>query len=271
MKFNPAALKGLFGKLAKSGVADDVAKGLVNSADDVALGALNVADDMPTSISFDDIADAYKNRIPIDKPPTSPKEFVQNYKTNRENKIYGEMMDDLFPDRKFQIGEVANAPMPTTPPKTNADIDYDLDMQYGYHPGDTFGGALDSIPYDPNSDPNYLLHLYDAGYKFDNTPDYDAMRINPIEYGQSSDLVDRILYPDGFKDPMDFTRYHMAKEQGYSTRDLLPYEYLGGRTPPGYDQRLGALQTFYDPYTNLHRPEVMTPELAKLYKNITGL
>ena len=47
MKFNPTALKDLFGKLAKSGVADDIAKSAANYGDDLARGALNAVDDAP--------------------------------------------------------------------------------------------------------------------------------------------------------------------------------------------------------------------------------
>ena len=46
MKFNPTALKGLFGKLANSGVADDVAKLATNYGDDAAK-ALDTVDGIP--------------------------------------------------------------------------------------------------------------------------------------------------------------------------------------------------------------------------------
>jgi hypothetical protein len=67
------------------------------------------------------------------------------------------------------------------------------------------------------------MELYDAGYTFDSTPDYDAMDIRPEKFGAIPSLKDSIEYPDGFTDPDAFARYHTALQQGYMSEGIEPY------------------------------------------------
>lgn len=233
--------------------------------DDTPLDAL-LPDDMPTSISFDDIADTYRNRIPIDKPPVSPKEFVQNYKTDRYNKRYGEMMDGLFPNH-FQIGDPADAPLPKSPPKTNEGIENYVSMR------DAYADHLEHMGYPNNFD--YDKELYNAGYKFDSTPDYDAMDIRPERFGQSPHPIDRLLYPDGFENPEDFARYYDSLERGYITSETPPYLYpthskVPWRSPARTSRELSVIQQALDPYAVSGDVSANSPNLSKLYKKMTG-
>jgi hypothetical protein len=222
--------------------------------------------DMPTSISFDDIADSYKNRIPVNKPPITSSEFVQNYKANRDNRRYGEIMDELFPNYS-QIGDPADIPLPTSPPKTNEWIKNYVDMRDNYIEHLAYMGYPSNFDYD--------MELYDAGYKFDSTPDYDAMDIRPERFGQSPYPIDHILYPDGFEDPEDFARYYTALEQGYISKEIAPYIYpthsrVPWRSPMRTKRELGAVQQALDPYTVSGDIPANSPELARLYRTITG-
>ena len=104
MKFNPKSLKSLFKAIRQSPIDDMAVNAVKNNADNIAMGALDVVDDIPTSVSLDDITDAYKNRIPVDKTPITTDEFVANYKAQMPAKYETRQMLDLFPE------QYANAP-----------------------------------------------------------------------------------------------------------------------------------------------------------------
>lgn len=178
MKINPNALSQMYKWLRKSPVDDMAIKAAKSNIDDLALKALDTVDDMPTSISFDDISDAYKNRIPADKPPITSSEFVQNYKAQMPSKSETRQLLDSFPEL------YANAP-----------------------------SELDFL--------NAPAPEYFESLKLDSTPDYDAMNIDSIAYGQDPNLIDSMMYPDGFKDPEAFAHYYDDLEQGVSTAPTL--------------------------------------------------
>lgn len=96
-------------------------------------------------------------------------------------------------------------------PPTNDEIISDLMNSYYAYDFD------DYMEYNPESG---LLDLYNAGYKFDNTPDYDAMVIDPADFGQRKRLIDSIDYPDGFTNPDDYARYYDSLELGFVPKEF---------------------------------------------------
>ena len=234
MKLNLNALKNLFGKLAKSGMADDVARGVANVADDVAPVALDMLDDMPTSISFDDIADAYKNRIPVDKPPITPSEFVSNYKAQMPQKSETRQMLRDFPDM------FANAPtdldlaqlqdlLPEEP------VNFKLDSTPDY-------AAMDIRPERFGQSPHSIDHiLYPDGFE---DPEDFAKYYDALEQG----FATKELYP--------YT---------YPTYRRVPY-----RSPVRVQREIGVGQAALDPYAISGDVPANSPKLSELYKKITG-
>lgn len=79
--------------------------------------------------------------------------------------------------------------------------------------------------------------------KFNSTPDYEAMDINPLYYGQDPNLIDSVEFPDGFKNPYDFAHYYEDLERGFATEPSFTYTNDFGRkvTVPKYFQ--GGMKT----------------------------
>lgn len=147
MKFNFKQLPQLFKSLTKSGMADDVAKFAANNADEV----MDVVDDLPTSISFDSITDAYKNRIPMDKPPITPQEFVKNYQAQMPQKYETRQLLEAFPE------QYANAP--TELDLLKAPLPEEPSWLYGGLDGTPDYDALDIRPerFDPDLQPDSFI------------------------------------------------------------------------------------------------------------------
>lgn len=233
MKFNPKNLKSFFNFIRQSPIDDMAVNAVKNNADDIAMGALDAVNDIPTSISFDDIADTYRWRQThdISKPPITPAEFKKQF--NAELPARQETRDllKLFPE----MGNTA---------ASEADLNA-LDFT---------GAGLSEI------------------LKMDNTPDYDALNINPKRFGQSDDPLDFLLYPDGFENPDDFVRYHDNLEQGFISSDKPAYTYpikLGGvqnryYSPTRTRRTLNELQPEFDPYTDNRE----SPALIDMYMRL---
>jgi hypothetical protein len=117
-------------------------------------------------------------------------------------------VDDFEAWRKRTLEE-----SPPIPPLTNDEILENL----------TTSDGADGFP--------TLLDLYNAGYKFDSTPDYramslkpGAMRISPKRFGQKKHLIDSMDYPDGFIDPEDFARYYDSLELGFIPAEFADFD-----------------------------------------------
>lgn len=180
MKFNPKSLKSFFNFIRQSPIDDMAVNAVKNNADDMAMGALNVVDDIPTSISFDDITDAHmwRQSHDINKPPITPAEFKKQFNAGLPARQETRDLLKQFPD------------MENTAPS-------DLDLLL----------HNDAIL---NQNPPEIFEL-------DNSPDYDALDINPVYYGQNPDLIDSLEYPDGFKTPNGFAHYYDDLELGVQT------------------------------------------------------
>lgn len=183
MNIKPHNLKSFFNWIRKSPVDDIAFNAVKSNADDVARGALDVVDDIPSSISFDDIADTYNYQKNMPQPK-SYDDLISNLKTDLSNRHDSRVMNSMFPG----YGEiVSGADAPRFTDFTN-----------------------DDVPQLP----------------LDSTPDYDAMAIDLLSYGQKPDLIDSVMYPDGFGTPEAFARYYDDLELGFQTS---PHAILNGR------------------------------------------
>lgn len=231
----PKSLKSFYNWVRKSPVDDLVLQASKSNIDDMALGALDVVDDLPTHVSLDDIAvDSWRKNQGLDdfrNSPITPDEFVNNYKSKLHDKSETRELLNLFPEQ-------------------HTDTPTELDL--ALHAND----VLEEVP------PSFS--------KMSSKPDYGALVIDPRMYGQSADPVDFALYPDGFEDPYDFTRYHTALEQGYSTRDAAPYIYSTHkerfRSPRRIQREYEAIQRAFDP-----DPALKDKALSTLYSNLTNI
>lgn len=276
MKIKPHNLKSFFNLVRKSPIDDMAINAVKYNADDLALGALDIVDDIPKSISLDDIAvDSWRKKQGLDdfsKPPITPSEFVNDYKSKWHDNFETRELLNTFPE------QYANAPTELelalhpddgmSIPMSNDEI-YDT-LSYNFH---DWHPAFGDVPAEDFDD--FYRELYDAGYKFDSTPDYDAMNVVPERFGQSPYTVDHILYPDGFEDPEDFARYHDALERGYATKETPPYLYpthsrIPWRSPMRNRREISAGQHALDPYTVSGDVPANSSKLSELYKRITG-
>jgi hypothetical protein len=230
----PKSLKSFYNWMRKSPVDDLILQASKSNVDDIALGALDVVDDIPKTISLDDIAvDNWRKKQGLDdfsKSPITPSEFVNNYKSKLHDNLETRELLNAFPE------QYVNAP---------------TELDLALHADD----VLEAPP---------------SFQKMSSKPDYDALVINPRMYGQSDDPIDFALYPDGFEDPYDFTRYHTALEQGYSTRNAAPYIYPTSkahfRSPRRIQREYEAIQRAFDP-----DPALKDKALSTLYSKLTNI
>lgn len=276
MNIKPNTLKSFFNWIRKSPIDDMAVNAVKNNADDLALGALDVVDDIPKSISLDDIAvDSWRKKQGLDdfsKSPITSSEFVNNYKSKMHDKFETSELLSTFPEQytnaptELDLALHADDGMPT--PMSNDEIYDTLSDHYrDWHPA--FGDIL------AEDNPDFYKRLYEAGYKFDSTPDYDAMNVVPERFGQSPHAVDHVLYPDGFEDPEDFARYYDALERGYATSETPYYWYPKHSWKPWNHPNRDklepiAIQHALDPYTVSGDVPANSSKLSELYKRITG-
>lgn len=233
MKFNPKSLKSFFNFIHKSPIDDMAVNAVKNNADDIAMGALNAVDDIPTSISFNDIADAHmwRQTHDVNKPPITPAEFKKQFNAGLPERQETRDLLRLFPE----MGNTAAS-----------EADFNALSSTGF-------GLSEPL-------------------RMDNTPDYDALDVRPKRFGQSDDPLDFLLYPDGFENPDDFARYHDNLEQGFISSDKPAYTYpvkLSGvqnryYSPTRTTRTLNDLQHVFDPYTDSRE----NPELIDMYMRL---
>ena len=234
MKIKPNTLSQWFKWVRKPPIDDLVKASAKSNVDDLALGALDVVDDIPKSISLDDIAvDSWRKKQGLDdfsKSPITPSEFVNNYKSKMHDNFETRELLNTFPE------QYANAP---------------TELDLALHADNMVEAPL----------------LFQ---EISSEPDYDAMNIDPVAYGQDPNLIDSMMYPDGFEDPYDFTRYRTALEQGYPTRDAAPYIYPTSkarfRNPRRIQREYEAIQRAFDP-----DPALKDKALSTLYSNLTNI
>lgn len=230
MKFNPKSLKSFFNFIRQSPIDDMAVNAVKNNADGVAMGALNAVDDIPSSISFDDIADAYKNRIPADKPPITPAEFKKQFYAELPARQETREVFRLFPElentaaSKADLDAISSTGFDLSEPfKMDSTPDYDaMDVRperFGQSPY-----AIDHVLYpDGFEDPEDFARYYDA-----------------LEQGYATAQMAPYIYP---------------------THSRIPW-----RSPMRNKLELGAVQQALDPYTVSGDIPANSPELAKLYK-----
>lgn len=230
MKFNPKSLKQLFSAIRKSPIDDMAVNAVKNNADDLALGALDVVDDIPKSISLDDIAvDSWRKKQGLDdfsKSPITPSEFVNDYKSKWHDNFETRELLNTFPEQyanaPTELDLALHADDGMLTPMSNDEIYNSVNVPYT--DWDFLGDYPDS--YNATNDlHDFNMALYDAGYKFDSTPDYAATKITPKAFGQQKHLINSMDYPDGFTNPDDFARYYDALERGYLTRSDIPHHF----------------------------------------------
>lgn len=209
------ALKNFFSKIAKSGTANGVAKFATNYGDDVAKGVTSNLDDVGRLYGESMLTP--KSEAFIDALDDSPL-FKSSGKQASQLGFDGTPLSDSLPDDipdSIPIEDLVEwrndgtyyAGAPITP--------YEFVSNYNKS---RFG---DPRPFDVTAD-----GLIDPTlYKMDGTPDYNAMNIDPLDYGQVPELVDSLEYPDGFTNPEDFARYYDDLARGVSTVDNVLPEY----------------------------------------------
>lgn len=212
MKFNADLLKQMFSKLSKNAV--DIPSSTFRN-----LGSkqfADIADDIPTSISFDDIADTYKNRIPANKPPITADEFITNYKAQMPDKYETRQLIDLFPEKYTNAPselDLLNAPNPEYIDLLKLDSTPDYDAM-NINPK-WFGqreSLINSVDFpDGFTDPNNFAKYHTAleqGYISDDLGMEPQDVINPFLNTSLIDFNNAI--------PEDFIRKTVPLERMYS-------------------------------------------------------
>lgn len=249
MNFKPKNLKNLFNALRKTPVDDIAIKAAKSNVDDVARGALDIVDDIPSSISFDDIADTYNYRKNMPQPK-SYDDLISTLKTDLSNKHDSRVMNSMFPG----YGEiVSGADTPRYTDFTDADVPpLPLDSTPDYK-------ALNIDPYYYGRRHSPDSMTYPNGFEFpeDFANYYDALE-NGFSHRYASNAAVEEAYNGAAADPYIYANITLPKDLRNTIKD---FENYGSGLYEGYDNA----NSMYDS----HKQSLKDAVRKWLYHNYT--